>query len=62
MESPEYQLAKFRHAIDDDGVKVIKMISYSEDVNESHWCVVMSKMKGYYIGEINKVYERFCFH
>lgn len=35
MESPEYQVAMFKHAIGDDGLKVIKTFSYSEDENES---------------------------
>ena len=32
-ESPEYQLTMFKHAIGDDGLKVIKTFSYSEEEN-----------------------------
>lgn len=46
--------------ISDDGLNVIKTTSYSEDVNESNQHVVMSKVEEYYIGEVNKFYERYC--
>ena len=32
-ESPEYQLALFKHVIGDDGVKVIKSFTYSKGEN-----------------------------
>jgi len=50
----------FKHVISDDGLNVIKTTSYSEDVNESNRHVVMSKVEGYCIGEVNKLYERYC--
>ena len=46
--------------ISDDGLNVIKTTSYSEDVSESNQHVVMSKVEGYCIGEVNKFYERYC--
>ena len=48
----------FKLMISEDGVNMIKTTSYSEDVNESNWHMVMSKMEGYCIGEVNKFYER----
>ena len=61
-ESPEYQPAMFRHAMGDDGIKVIRTFSKSEDENKSAWRVVMSKMEGYCIGEVKEIYERYCFN
>ena len=45
MESPAYQLAMFKHAIGDDGLKVIKTFAYSEMENANDWRVVMAKME-----------------
>ena len=61
-ESPKYQLAIFKHVIgDSDGLKVIKTFNYTEeDVN--NWHEVMGKMEKYCIGEVNKIYERYCFN
>ena len=61
-ESPEYQLAMFKHTISDDGLKVIKSFTYSEGENANHWRVVMNKMEKHCISEINKTYERYCFN
>ena len=55
-ESPEYQLALFKHGIGNDGLKVIK------GENTNNWRVVMGKMEKHCIGEVNKIYERYCFH
>ena len=38
-ESPEYQLAMFKHAIGDDGLKVIKTFSYSDKENANDFRV-----------------------
>lgn len=46
----------------DDGIKVIRIFSKSEDENKSVWRVVMSKMEGYCIGEVKEIYERYCFN
>ena len=61
-ESPEYQLAMFKHAIGDDGLKVIKSFTYSEGENANDWRVVMGKMEKHCIGEVNEIYERYCFN
>ena len=61
-ESPEYQLAMFKHAIGDDGLKVIKTFSYSESENANDWRVVLGKMEKHCIGEVNEIYERYCFN
>ena len=61
-ESPEYQLAMFKHAIGDDGLRVIKTFSYSEEENANDWRVVMGKMERNCIGEVNEIYERYCFN
>ena len=64
-ESPEYQLAMFKHAISDDGLKVIKSFTYSEGENANDRHVVMGKMgkmEKHCIGEVNKIYERYCFN
>ena len=62
MESPEYQLAMFKHAIGDDGLKVIKTFAYSETENANDWRVVMAKIEKHCIGEVNEIYERYCFN
>ena len=61
-ESPEYQLAIFKHAIGNDGLKVIKSFTYSEGDNGNNWCVVMGKMEKHCISKVNKIYERYCFN
>ena len=61
-ESPEYQLAKFKHAIGDNGLKVIKSLTYSEGENADDWRVIMDMMEKHCIGEVNKIYERYCFN
>ena len=61
-ESPKYQLAMFKHVIGDDGLKVIKSFTYSEGENANDWRVVMGKMEEHCIGEVNKIYERYCFN
>ena len=52
----------FKHAIGDDGLKVIKTFSYSETENANDWRVVMGKMEKHCIGEVNEIYERYCFN
>ena len=54
-ESPECQLAMFKHTISDDGRKVIKSFTYSEGENANDWRVVMNKMEKHCHSEINKI-------
>ena len=61
-ETPEFQLAMFKHAIGDDALKVIKTFNYAEGENSSDWRVVMGKMEKHCIGEVNEIYERYCFN
>ena len=61
-ERSPYQLAMFKHTIGDDALKVIKTFSYTEGEDSGNWRVVMDKMKKYYIGEVNEIYERYCFN
>ena len=61
-ETTEFQLAMFKHTIRDDALKVIKTFNYAERENSSDWRVVMGKMEKHCIGEINKIYERYCFN
>lgn len=45
-ESPEYQLAMFKHTIGDDALKVIKtLFSHTEAEDSNNWRVVMDKME-----------------
>ena len=60
--SPEYQLEMFKHAIGDDGLKVIKTFSYTEGENVNDWRVVMGKMERNCIGEVDEIYQRYCFN
>ena len=39
-ETPEFQLAMFKHTIGDDALKVIKTFNYAEGENSSDWRVV----------------------
>ncbi|CAH3196465.1 unnamed protein product [Porites evermanni] len=55
-ETPEFQLAMFKHTIGDGALKVIKTFNYVERENSSDWCVVMGKMENHCIGEVNKIY------
>lgn len=52
----------FKYVIGDDGFKVIKSFIYFEGENVNDWCVVMGKMEKYCIGEVNEIYERYCFN
>ena len=52
----------FKHTIGDEALKVIKMFSYTEDEDLNDWCVVMTKMEKHCIGEVNEIYERYCFN
>ena len=61
-ESSPYQLAMFKHAIGDDALKVIKTFSYTECEDSNNWRLVMAKMEKHYIGEVNEIYERYCFN
>ena len=62
QESEQYQLAMFKHAIGDDGLKVIKTFSYTTEENVNDWRVVMSKLEKHCIGEVNEIHERYCFN
>ena len=53
-ESPEYQLAMFKHVIGDDGLKVIKSFTYSKGENGNDWRFVMGKIIGLF-------HSTFCF-
>ena len=61
-ETPEFQLAMFKHTIGDDALKVIKTFNHAEGENSSDWRVVMGKMEKHCIGEVNEIYERYCFN
>ena len=50
QESEQYQLAMFKHANEDDGLKVIKTFSYATEENVNDWHVVMSKLEKHCIG------------
>ena len=52
----------FKHTIGDDALKVIKTFNYAEGENSSDWRVVMGKMEKHCIGEVNEIYERYCFN
>ena len=62
QESEQYQLAMFKHAIGDDGLRVIKTFSYATEENANDWRVVISKLEKHCIGEVNEIYERYCFN
>ena len=61
-ETPEFQLAMFKHTIVDNALKVIKTFNYAEGENSSDWRVVMGKMEKHCIGEVNEIYERYYFN
>ena len=61
-ESSPYRLAMFKHTIGDEALKVIKTFSYTEDEDSNDWRVVMAKMEKHCIGEVNEIYERYCFN
>ena len=61
-ETPEFQLAMFKHTIGDDALKVIKTFNYAEGENSSDWRIVMAKMEKHCIGEVNEICERYCFN
>ena len=61
-ESSQYQLAMFKHTIGDEALKVIKTFSYTEGEDSNNWRVVMAKMEKHCIGEVNEIYERYCFN
>jgi hypothetical protein len=62
QESEQYQLAMFKHAIGNDGLKIIKTFSYATEENVNDWRVVMSKLEKHCIREVNEIYERYCFY
>ena len=62
QESPEYQLAIFKHTVGDDALKVIKTFSYTEAENSNDWHLVMDRLEKYCIGEVNGIYERYYFN
>ena len=49
----------FKHTIGDDALKTF---SYANGENSNDWRVVMSKMEKHCIGEVNEIYERYCFN
>ena len=53
---------KLKHAIGDDGLRVVKTFSYAIEENANDWRVVMNKLKKHCIGEVNEIYERYCFN
>ena len=61
-ESSPYRLKMFKHTICDEALKVIKTFSYTEDEDSNDWRVVMAKMEKHCIGEVNEIYERYCFN
>ena len=61
-ESSPYQLAMFKHTIGDDALLVIKTFSYTDGEDSNNWGVVMAKMEKHCIGEVNEIYERYCFN
>ena len=61
-ESSPYQLAMFKHTIGDDALKVIKTFSNTEGEDSNNWRVVMDKMEKHCMGEVNEIYERYCFN
>ncbi|KAL9989578.1 hypothetical protein ACROYT_G004142 [Oculina patagonica] len=61
-ENPEYQLAMFKHTIGNDALKLIKTFTYAETENRNDWRVVMGKVEKHCIGEVNEIYERYCFN
>ena len=52
----------FKHTIGDEALKVIKAFSYTEGEDSNNWRVVMAKMEKHCIGEVNEIYERYCFN
>ena len=54
-ENSECQLAMFKHAIGDDGLKVIKRFTYSEVENANNSCVVMGEMEKHCIGDSSQI-------
>ena len=52
----------FKHTIGDDALKVIKTFSYTEGEDSNNWRVVMAKMEKHRIGDVNEIYERYCFN
>ena len=61
-ESPEYQLVMVKHVISNDGLKVIRSFTCSEGENANNWHIVMGKMEKHCIGEVTRIYERYCFN
>ena len=52
----------FKHTIGDDALKVIKTFSYTEGEDSNNWRVVMAKMEKHCIGEVDEIYEWYCFN
>ena len=52
----------FKHTIGDDALKVIKTFSYSEGEDLNNWHVVIAKTEKHCVGEVNEIYERYCFN
>ena len=63
-ENLPYQLAMFKHMIGDGALKVIKIFtgSYTEGKDLNNWCMIMDKMEQQCIGEVNEIYQRYCFN
>ena len=51
-----------KHTVGEDALKVIKTFSYVESEEANDWYVVKSKLEKYCIGEVNRIYERYCFN
>ncbi|KAL9954928.1 hypothetical protein ACROYT_G042516 [Oculina patagonica] len=52
----------FKHTIGDDALKLIKTFTYAETENRNDLRVVMGKVEKHCIGEVNEIYERYCFN
>ena len=61
-ESPQFQLAMFKHSVGDEGLRVIKTFGYSAEENPNDWRTVMAKLEAHCIGEVNETVERYVFN
>ena len=51
-----------KHAIGDEGLKIIKTFTYAVGENQNDSRVVMDKIEKHCIGDVNKIYERYYFN
>lgn len=56
-ESHEYQLVMFKHAIGDNGLKLIKTFSYSKGENANDWHIVMGRMEKHCIRKVIEIFN-----